>query len=39
MTPKEMEQHLVRNQESLRRLISRTLPVKAGTIAVNHFRD
>ena len=39
MTPKEMEQHLARNQESLRRLISRTLPVKAGTIAVNHFRD
>ena len=34
-----MEQHLARNQESLRRLISRTLPVKAGTIAVNHFRD
>ena len=39
MTPLEFEQHLRRHKEALGRLITRTLPVKAGTIAVQHFRD
>lgn len=39
MTPQEFEQHLRRHKEALGRLITRTLPVKAGTIAVQHFRD
>ena len=39
MTPLEFEQQLRRNKEALGRLITRTLPVKAGTIAVQHFRD
>ena len=39
MTPLQFELHLRRNKEALGRLITRTLPVKAGTIAVQHFRD
>ncbi len=39
MTPLEFEQHLRRNKEALGRLITRTLPVKAGTIAMQHFLD
>ncbi len=39
MTPEEFEKHLRQHKEQLSRLITRTLPVKAGTEAVNHFRD
>ncbi len=39
MTPLQFELHLRRNKEALGRLITRTLPVKAGTIAVQHFSD
>lgn len=39
MTPEEFEKHLRQHKEQLGRLITRTLPVKAGTEAVNHFRD
>ena len=39
MTPLQFELQLRRNKEALGRLITRTLPVKAGTIAVQHFRD
>ncbi len=39
MTPEEFEKHLQQHKEQLSRLITRTLPVKAGTEAVNHFRD
>lgn len=39
MTPSQFELQLRRHKEALGRLITRTLPVKAGTIAVQHFRD
>lgn len=39
MTPLQFELQLRRHKEALGKLITRTLPVKAGTIAVQHFRD
>jgi len=39
MTPEQFQNMLRTKQNELKKLITRTLPVKVGNEAVNHFRD